>query len=97
MLDREVNELGAALDVERPHDLVLVELCGTHGNAQDSGDLLRGFPLCQQLEHLQLATGQGTRELSRPVGVPRLPKLLRDRGGDERFVPRGMFLLLSAA
>jgi hypothetical protein len=55
VLNREVNQFGAAAKSVHLHHLVLVEFDSSRGNRKIARDLLRRTPLRKQLQNLSLA------------------------------------------
>ena len=58
LLDGEVDQLGAIMEVQRFHHLIFVELDGTRRNAQGDGNLFGRTAFGEQLQNLAQARSE---------------------------------------
>ena len=63
ILQGKQDQVGVAPKVEGLHDVVFVELHSLLAQVQETGDLLHGSPLTEQLNNLLLSRGHFLREL----------------------------------
>ena len=54
MLEGKQHQIGVALQIERPHDVVLVKLDRLFADVEITGDLLDGVSLREQLNNIAL-------------------------------------------
>ena len=56
--NREVDELGPAVQAELVHQMLAVAHRGLHADVEEVGDVLVALPLGDELEHLLLTVGE---------------------------------------
>src|SRR3990172_12759635 len=56
--DRVLDEAGSVVNIELPHEVVLVRVDRLDAQVEPGGEVLAGEPVGQELQHLTLAVGE---------------------------------------